>query len=477
MQQDPNLTVESRSEYVQTVRRNARHLLDLINDILDLSKIEAGQMTVETADCDVPNLMAEIMSTMRPRAVERGIKFSVHFDGPIPRIIRTDTLRVRQILMNLLGNAIKFTERGTVKATTRFVPVDGANALQIEVMDSGIGLTVEQIGRLFKPFTQADESTTRKFGGTGLGLTISRQLARLLGGDITVKSAPGIGSVFTVTVDCGITTGLEMISDLAESTLLPKVEPVEFNTLKVKGRLLLADDGKDNQRLLGILLRSAGAEVVIAENGLIAIQKLAAQPFDLVLMDMQMPEMDGYAATTELRRIGCRLPIVALTANALAEDRAKCLAAGCTDYLSKPVNPEKLIRTVARHLGQEVAEPAPALQPAAPPAPTPATGTIHSTLRDFPGFDALIDQFISELPDEIAKLQALVKAGDAAPVRRLVHQIKGVGGGYGFDPITEAAQNAETQLDAGNHGSMAETVDRLIGVMRRVEKFDDSKGR
>ena len=469
--QDPKITTAATTEYVQTVRRNARHLLGLINDILDLSKIEAGQMTVETSDCDLPTLVAEIMSTMRPRAAEKGLTFDVNFSGPIPRHVRTDALRLRQILMNLLGNAIKFTEHGSVETTIRFIGGDNACLVRFDVKDSGIGLTESQCERLFKPFSQADESTTRRFGGTGLGLMISRRLARILGGDIVVESTFGTGSTFSLTIDCGSPAGSEMVSGLHEAGNTPGDEPTGVCPPKLNCRILLAEDGADNQRLLTIVLQSVGASVVIAENGLIVLEKLSAEPFDLVLMDMQMPELDGYAATAEIRRRGWELPVIALTAHAMSGDRAKCLASGCTDYLSKPINPEKLMRTIARHLGQKPPEPSSALIPV---ATTPTdTGPIHSTLRDFPGLNSVIDQYIEGLPAEVARLQALVDGANSDSLKRLLHQIKGSGGGYGFDPITDAARNAEEAFEnAAESSAVGERIDQLIAVIRRVEGFD-----
>src|SRR6202021_1372621 len=281
---------------------------------------------------------------------------------PIPSTIRTDPLRLRQILVNLLDNAIKFTPAGTITMT---ICADGpapAHTLRVDVSDCGIGMNAEQIDRLFRPFAQADGSITRKFGGTGLGLTISRQLARLLGGDIDVKSTFGVGSTFTLRVEGGSFAGVEMLTELTESKL-PPVTPVDkWKNVPLHGRILLVEDGLDNQRLLATHLRTCGAEVVLAENGQIAIDLVAKDPFDLILMDMQMPIMDGYTATAELRRTGCQMAIIALTAYAMAEDREKCAAAGCTDYLSKPIDRSVLLNAVSKYLKKSRG-----LPPLAPP--------------------------------------------------------------------------------------------------------------
>jgi PAS domain S-box-containing protein len=339
---------------VQTIRRNALHLLELINEILDLSKIEAGEMTVEHIDCDMPALLSEIISLMRPRAVEKGLGFGVTFQGPVPRVIQSDPTRLRQILVNLLGNAKKFTESGMIDLRITEETGEGPNiVLRIDVVDSGIGMTPEQLERLFKPFSQADDSITRKFGGTGLGLTISRRLARLLNGDISVTSEIGVGSTFTVRIDGGPSAGVERLNGLTEATLPARVDQGDCVDIRLRGRILLVEDGRDNQRLLRMQLGDAGAEVTSAVNGKIGVELATTQPFDLILMDMQMPVMDGYAATAELRRRGLTIPIVALTAHAMAEDRNRCMASGCSAYLSKPIDEQTLLRTVSEKLGND----------------------------------------------------------------------------------------------------------------------------
>jgi hypothetical protein len=256
--------------------------------------------------------------------LEKGLGFGITFQGPIPRLIQTDPMRLRQILVNLLGNAIKFTNAGKIDIR---ISDEGAGsssiALCVNVIDSGIGMTPEQLARLFQPFTQADESVTRKFGGTGLGLAISRRLAKLLNGDVSVTSEMGIGSTFSLKIDGGPSAGVEILQDLTEATLPAQTaDTVQHNTA-ITGRILLVEDGRDNQRLICMQLRDAGAVVSSAADGQVAIEMATTQLFDLILMDMQMPIMDGYAATTELRRMGLQIPIIALTAYAMAEDRAK----------------------------------------------------------------------------------------------------------------------------------------------------------
>jgi PAS domain S-box-containing protein len=468
----PNQTHSDRNDCIQTVRRNAKHLLEIINDILDLSKIEAEKMTIERIECDVPQFVADMVADMKPRAAEKALDFHVTFADGIPRLIQTDPLRLRQILVNLLGNSVKFTEEGAVGLHVRFEQAGDRNFLWIDVTDTGIGMTAEQLDRLFKPFTQADESTSRRFGGTGLGLTISRRLARLLGGDVTVKSEVGIGSRFTVSIECGPIIGVQMLQGLIETELPAAKSPLLASEVSIRGRILLAEDGRDNQRLLTTHLKAAGAQIAVADNGQIAVDMASVQPFDLILMDMQMPEMDGYSATAELRRRGFTLPIVALTANAMSEDRTRCLASGCTDYLTKPINSETLLKTVSRYLGQYTPlENAADEAPQAPPV-LGADGKIASTMSNYRGMKKIIIEFVEGLPGEIAKIQDLLDHNDLNSLRRVAHQLRGTGGGYGFDVITDLAGNVEDAINAAEtRESIDQRIRSLIGVIRRVEGF------
>ena len=348
-------------EAVDTIKRNGEYLLQLIDDILDLSKIEAGKLAVESTTCSPAGIVAEVMSLMQVRARAKNVRLEAQCGGPIPESIQTDPIRVRQILINLVGNAIKFTEVGSVRVVTRFLGEgSGPCRMQFDVIDTGIGMSEETAAKLFQPFTQADASTTRRFGGTGLGLAISKRLANLLGGDIAVQSIPQRGSTFTLTVEAGVVAGVRMVTCSAtriittESTIVAE----RGATKRLACRLLLAEDGPDNQRLIAFLLRKAGADVSVVENGKAAIECIETaqaekRAFDLVLMDMQMPIMDGYEATRRLRAEGYTGPIVAVTAHAMEGDREKCLEAGCDDYLSKPISAPVLLEAVAKYTKKE----------------------------------------------------------------------------------------------------------------------------
>jgi signal transduction histidine kinase/ActR/RegA family two-component response regulator len=351
---DPTLTERDRCEHIGTIRRNGKHLLQLINDVLDLSKIEAGQMTVEQTTCSPQQVVAEVASLMRLRATARGLAFQVVFAGPIPGSIRSDAMRLRQILINLVGNAIKFTARGSVLVRVRCDGERGPSpVLVFEVVDTGIGLSKEQIDRLFKPFAQADSSTTRRFGGSGLGLMICKRLAALLGGDVAVLSRPGRGSIFTLTVPTGDLSEVAMLDSTSEAGLPHRTSTAPEGSLVAGVRVLLAEDGLDNQRLLTRHLHRGGALVTVVGDGKMAVHAAQAEPFDVILMDMQMPELDGYEATSLLRREGYGRSIIALTAHAMAGDRERCLQAGCDDYVSKPISRDALLDVVARWGGRE----------------------------------------------------------------------------------------------------------------------------
>jgi signal transduction histidine kinase/ActR/RegA family two-component response regulator len=334
---------EARNEAIGTIQRNGRHLLTILNDILDLSKIESGRMSIETIECAPGAVVAEVLSLMRVPAAEKGLQLSARVEGDIPARIMTDPVRLRQILMNLVGNAVKFTERGEVTIVAR----ESAGVLSFEVRDTGIGMDAEQMARLFRPFTQADASTTRRFGGTGLGLAISKRLAEMLGGTIVAASQAWAGSVFTLEIrpgavdGAGRTTGLET---------LERGPAPAWDEVKLRGRVLVVDDGPDNRLLLGTILESLGLEVDTAEHGQEAIELLASRPFDAVLMDMQMPVMDGLTAVRTLRARGDRTPIIAATAHAMREELDRCLEAGCDDCVTKPIDPEALVRVLSAQL-------------------------------------------------------------------------------------------------------------------------------
>ncbi|QDU84053.1 Autoinducer 2 sensor kinase/phosphatase LuxQ [Planctomycetes bacterium Pla163] len=358
---DDRDTVERSHNAIRTILANCEHLLTIVDDVLDMSKIEAGQVHIELLPTEPVQVVEHAVDLLRLRAEGKGIGLHVELDGPLPATIETDPTRLRQILLNLLGNAIKFTELGRV--TMRVTCDPSTETIAFRVEDTGIGMTPKQrdlIAR-FEPFRQADASTTRSFGGTGLGLRISNALAQMLGGGLTIESCMGVGSAFTATVGTGSLVGVELRSAsdreqraLAAASTARRVaarRPGPLQGLPLEGRtVLVAEDGADNQRLIGLMLKRAGASVEFVNNGRAAVDRLLTDSDgrtlpDVVLMDVQMPELDGHAATRELRAAGFAGPVIALTANAMQGDRERCLAAGCSDYLSKPIDREALVRT------------------------------------------------------------------------------------------------------------------------------------
>ncbi len=356
----------SRVERLHTLKRNATHLMQVLSDVLDLSRLESGEIDVQRMMTSPLEIIAEIESVMRGSAEAKGLQFDIEYRGALPSEIRTDPVRLRQILIHTVGNAIKFTERGSVVLSVELVrPEKQPPALLIRVTDSGVGIPPGSLGGIFDAFSQGDTSMTRRFGGTGLGLTISRQLARLLGGDIEVESTEGEGSCFEIRVGAGSLDGVEMIEDHGARARSCDVLPDEddstrafLDTTRETGpvaRILLVEDGEDNRRLISFTLKKSGFDVSHAENGAVGVDHAlaaheAGEAFDLILMDMQMPVMDGYEASRRLRESGYELPIIALTAHAMAGDRQRCLDAGCTDFATKPIDRRRLVKLVLHYL-------------------------------------------------------------------------------------------------------------------------------
>ncbi len=348
------MSAEEWHAALETIHRNGEGLLEILNSVLDISRIEAGRLEIERLACRPADILQSVHDLLQLRAGQKGLALTLTVDPDMPAQIETDPMRLRQVLMNLVDNAIKFTAEGSVHVSARWrPPADGGPSLVIEVQDTGVGMAPEELARLFQPFTQADSSSARRFGGSGLGLAIAKRLCEMLGGDIVVESAPAAGSTFRVTVAAPGIDGPAKSAPTAGSAApdgCAATAPADAATLPAC-RLLLVEDGLDNQKLIGAILRRAGAAVDVVANGAEAIAAITAaieadQAYDLVVMDMQMPVMDGYAATRRLREMDYDRPILALTAHGLEGDREKCLAAGCTDYAAKPVKRMALIGTI-----------------------------------------------------------------------------------------------------------------------------------
>ena len=448
----PNLPYQEQREFLAGIQRNGKALLELISDILDLSRIEADRLTLDRVDCPLQQIIDDVLSVVQVRAEQKGLALEVDYAFPLPETIHTDPVRLRQVLTNLIGNAVKFTEHGAVRITVRCTrETDGSGRMQFAISDTGIGIPADKIGDLFQPFTQVDGSATRRYGGTGLGLAISRRLAKALGGDVEVTSQLGKGSTFTLTIDAGSLKGVRMLqSPQVPSTAEEEPSSTEHE-VPLHGRVLLAEDVPDVYVVLRQILQKMNLEVEIAEDGRLACEmaeksQAEGRPFDLILMDIQMPKMNGYEATRWLRQHGWKGPIVALTAHALVGDREKCLAAGCDDYIAKPITAKGLRDVLARYLGQAAA--ADACPRGTPETAPESAGLLDSGILDPSKVAALMDAFRGELPTRAERIDQAFQQRDRTLLFELAHQLKGSAGLYGFDNITETARTICDRLRA-----------------------------
>ena len=460
---DPKLSEAERAHALQAIRRNGSHLLQIINDVLDLSKIEAGRLDLEWINHSPWQVALEVVSALKVHAVEKCVALEIEAVGGPPAVGVMDPTRFRQIVMNLVSNAIKFSEPGgrIVMRVGDRPTSRGERGLFVEVEDQGIGMTPDQIGQLFRPFHQADSSTMRRFGGTGLGLSITRRLVEAMGGVIAVHSALGRGSCFAVAIPLPAADANLPWLAAGESSSPPVIEstPGAASWCRpLSGRVLLAEDSPDNRRVLLYHLRRLGLDVETVANGKLAVDRALAGAFDVVLMDMQMPELDGYGATRALRLAGCHLPIIALTAHAMSEDRAKCLAAGCSDYLTKPVEASALAEILSRHLPRDSTA-------------VLDDDVIRSEFDHDEGLSALIREYVRDLPGQVSDCQRLVTSGAVRGLEALAHKISGVGGMYGYPCLSETASLIEQAAREGqNLELLRELVEELAALSSRIER-------
>lgn len=340
---DQTISSSSRANFMAAIRRNGELLSKVINDILDISKVEAGRLDIESRQATLDDILGDIRLPLLMKAQEKGLNLTYSYAGYIPESIITDPHRLRQILYNVIGNAIKFTNKGNVDVVIKYNPTkNGESKLEVLVRDTGQGIAKDKVSKLFAPFSQVDSSLVRKYGGVGLGLDLSRKMARLLGGDVQLVSTElGKGSTFSITVNAGPVANLANVSSSV-------VHTTEGMALRLKNlRILLVEDSTDMQYLVSRILKMEGASVELASNGAEALAKVEKEAFDILVMDIQMPVMDGYEATSKLRSQGFRAPIIALTAHSMVEEKAKCLTSGFNEHISKPVKKEFLVQKIA----------------------------------------------------------------------------------------------------------------------------------
>ncbi len=345
--------LDEQKSYVGLIQKAGKSLLRIIDEILDVSRIESGKLEIKIEDCSLSELLDGIEVMMRPLAREEGLLFDVFRCGKLPDTIQTDSGRVRQCLINLIGNAIKFTKRGHVRLKVSADDIQDKPVLRFDVEDTGIGIPQDKHVAVFETFSQADGSHTRQYGGTGLGLTIAKQLAQLLGGDLSFTTEVGKGSVFSLVIPASVDAGSSVLSGADEQTKESTTKSVITDNLHFSGKVLVVEDAESSQILAQKILERYGLEVVIVDNGTEAVEKTRQESFDLILMDIQMPGLNGLEATKKLREEGITTPIVALTAYAMPKDRANCMAAGCDDYISKPIDQDELRRVLSKYVAAE----------------------------------------------------------------------------------------------------------------------------
>ena len=466
---------DEQRDYINTIRSSGNSLLAIINDILDFSKIEAGNMDVELIECSLEDILGNVGSLLCPKVTEESLDFQILHRTALPAIIRTDPTRMGQCLINLAGNAIKFTESGHVHIIVSLQGTDTSPFIRFDVEDTGIGIPEDKLNAIFQSFTQADGSTTRNFGGTGLGLTITKQLAELMGGNVSVKSKPGTGSVFTLIIPAGVDVNAQ--PQLGEEHMKDYIEQSKpISAATYCGRVLIVEDALANQKLIMALLRKVGLEPVLTENGQQAVEAATGESFDLIFMDMQMPVMNGYEATEALRHKGNTAPIVALTANVMKGDEEKCLAAGCNGYLSKPVSRDKLHEVLAKYLSSSLVESATTAQNESDPSPQDASTTKTNptpadTTKPIIDWQALTkvcddDEIITEIADAICedtprsmeKIMAAIREKDFANLTLYAHRIKGTTATIGAQTVAEIT----AQLEQAGKQEYLETAESLI---------------
>lgn len=441
---------EQQRTYAKFIQSSAQSLLGILNDILDYSKVEAGKLSVEALDFDLHALLEDVTALSSMRAHEKNLGFTLSIAPDVPRWVLGDPTRLRQILNNFLSNALKFTHEGGIELIAQPAHgTDNAHLIRFAVKDSGIGIATQTLQKLFTPFEQADSSTTRKFGGTGLGLAISKQLAELMGGHVGAESTECVGSVFWAELPCPA-------GNLATDSLPCAQTPTLTDHTTI--RLLLVEDNPTNQLVANSHLRKLGYQHVdTAVDGQEALECYSATRYDLILMDCQMPVMDGYAATRQLRSQGCCLPIIAMTANVMEGDREQCFASGMDDYLAKPFTPAELQATLEKWLGKSTHQPtpqplaAPMVEPSSSPIIPPATAIAafdrHAALRRFGGDEQILTEILqsscTDIPPALAALEQALTTHSASDARLYAHTIKGVAANISAEPLRQLAAQAE----------------------------------
>ncbi|HBP86952.1 MAG TPA: ATP-binding protein [Nitrospirales bacterium] len=472
-------SIETR-KHLEIIHSSGKHLLELINDILDLSKVESGRLEIERVPFNPYLAIQEVVRVLGVRAREKGITLEFKVRDNVPETIISDPGRIRQIVTNLVGNAVKFTERGGVTVTAHAEQVAGDMLrFHIDVADTGIGMHPEATSRIFEDFVQADASVTRKFGGTGLGLSISRKFARALGGDIMVESEPGVGSVFRITLDAGNAVEVPWVTpEQALAVVDPILMQERTNWVFPAARTLVVDDGPENREFVKVVLEDYGLTIDEACNGRVGVEMAMATDYDIILMDVQMPEMDGFTATRTIRNRGLNTPILALTANAMKGFEQELFDAGYSDYLTKPIDIDRFVSTVA-HLLQAQPGNAPTTKSILPAT----TETQETPVQDFspiesklgatnPKFANVISRFVGRLGEQLHAMDAAYANRDMEALAKLAHWLKGAGGTVGFDVLNTPAAELEAAAKKADLTAIERNLQQLHHLASRIAPDD-----
>ncbi len=477
---------EHQKEYVELIRQSGGHLLNMINDILDFSKADVGKLDLKKTVFFPSKIIDSVESLMRPEAEKKGLKFEIIKYGNLPVQIKGDPARLRQCLVNLVNNAIKFTEQGYVQLKIGQEQIDGKSFIRFDIEDSGIGIPVDQNEKIFESFVQLDGTASRKYSGAGLGLSITKQLTKLLGGQLTVTSESGKGSVFSLVVPTNIGIDSQTHFEVTDSKEQEYQDVTITEPVKFSGRVLVAEDVSTNQKLMSYLLEKMGLEVTMTDDGNKAVEKATSQPFDIIFMDIQMPNMNGYEATQAIRKEGINTPIIALTAHAMPGDEQKCFEAGCDSYLSKPLIYSKLIQTIAKYLGGEVFCENTDLtdKPGDPMDNENYDNEVENrdeVMIDWAKVTAggLDEQIIKEvmptyLDDSKKHLQELTAAVNTSNIKNVklhAHAIKGTGRNMGVANLSEVAGQLETMAIQGDLSKAQELLKSIVTEFEKFEKF------
>ena len=437
---DEDMVEGERLKATDTIIRSSLHLKEIISDVLDISKIEAEKLELENIETQISDILNDTYSVIEPLAREKSLNFSIEFESPVPKTVHTDPTRLKQILINLCSNAIKFTNQGEIKIA--LAPMDNGN-INISVIDTGIGIPTESLIKIFDKFTQADATTTRKYGGTGLGLSLSKQLAILLGGDLTVQSAVNKGSRFAVNFNPG-KCSKEMIETFSSTRAYLTANA---DNISLIGKVLIVEDTLALQDLVTMYLNKSGLSPDMANNGREGVEMAMAGNYDLILMDIQMPELDGIKATEMLRQSGYNRSIVAMTANATKRDKITCFDAGFSDFLSKPIDKQKLNEILQKYLKKKDCG---------------NMKAIPSQMLDTdPDMIALIKKFVVTLPSFVKTIDQAMNAQDWQSLSAEIHKLKGLGGGYGYPMLTDLSKEIEDTIRNENHNLVTEKIDTL----------------